>query len=120
MKESHLGEKNHFYGKTHTEETIQKNREANQGDKHPNYGKHHTEDTIKLMSEAKLGEKHPRSKTVYQYDLDDNFIRSFASTGEAARYIGKNHRSKIAGCAKARERGKHQTAHNFKWSYTEL
>lgn len=34
------------------------------------------------------GEKHPNSKVVLMYDKKNNFIREFASSGEASRYTG--------------------------------
>lgn len=89
--EAHLGKKNPFYGKKHTEETKQKNREAQLGRKNPN----------------------PDTKIVYQYDLDGNFINSFASSDEAALQLNKHSGSGIGKCA----RGKRKTAYDFKWSH---
>lgn len=43
----------------HSEESIQKMREAQQGEKHPMYGKKHSEETIRKMRESLQGEKHP-------------------------------------------------------------
>lgn len=39
------GEKNHFYGKHHSVETLEKLRELNTGEKNSFYGKHHSEET---------------------------------------------------------------------------
>lgn len=50
MKEAQLGEKNHFYGKHHTKESL--NKMSENGMK----GKHHTEETKKLISEKISGE----------------------------------------------------------------
>jgi len=139
ISESHTGEKNHSYGKTgdkchwygknHTEETKKKMSEALSGEKHPMYGREHTEEAKKKISEAhagkilsqehkkkiseaQLGEKHHNSKTMYQYDLDENYIRSFGSCREAGRYLNTNS-SHISECA----RGKIKSAGGFKWSY---
>ena len=60
MSFSHRGEKNHFYGKNHTEESKQKNSLAHRGKTAWNKGirgKTHTEETRKKMSEAQKGEK---------------------------------------------------------------
>jgi group I intron endonuclease len=111
------GEKNPFYGKHHTEETKQILREQKQGEKNSMYGKNHTEEAKQNQREAKLGEKNHKSKTVYQYDLNDNFIRSFGSGGEAARHLDKS-AANIRACARGDP--KHPSAHGFKWSYTEL
>ena len=52
------GENNPFFGKTHTEETRNKIKDAlaKKGDAHR--VKHHTEETKKKISESRLGEKH--------------------------------------------------------------
>lgn len=119
MSESRLGEKNYMYGKT--------------GEKHPSYGTKRSEETRQKqskaqlgipmseeakqkLSEAKRGEKHPDSKRVYQYARDGTFIESFASTGEAGRYLKKDGTS-IAACARGAP--KYKTAHGFKWSYVK-
>lgn len=47
-RESHLGEKNHFYGKQHSEKNRQKiknNKPDQSGEKHPMFGKHHTNES---------------------------------------------------------------------------
>jgi group I intron endonuclease len=88
-------------GKKESEETKQKKREANRGEKNPMYGRKR--------------EDNPWSKIVYQYDLDGIFINSFASSGEAARYLKKDS-SHIRECARGNTRRKN--AYGFKWSYT--
>lgn len=113
ISEAKRGEKNPSFGKIPSEETKQKMSEAK-------VGKQKSEETKQKMSEAqrgekshmygKIGEKHHRSKKVYQYDLDGNFVRSFGSSGEAALYIKKDS-SNIKTCA----RGKCKTAYGFKW-----
>jgi len=64
---------------------------------------------------GKIGEEHHRSKKIYQYDLDGNFVRSFGSGGEAAIYLKKDDGSNIRACA----RGYCPTAYGFKWSYVK-
>jgi group I intron endonuclease len=126
MSENRKGEKSHMYGKT--------------GDKHNCFGKKHSDETKQKMSEAQRGEKgtmygkigknhpmygrtgenHPKSKKVYQYDLQGNFIRSFGSGNEAARYLREIHGkivtngSAINNCA-AGIPG-YKSAYGFKWS----
>lgn len=46
------GEKNPFFGKTHTKEIRDMLSEINTGEKHWNWGKHHSEETKKLQSEG--------------------------------------------------------------------
>ena len=63
------GEKNGFYGKTHTEETKKKISNSLSGENHPqfgklgkdshNYGKKHTEETKKKWRDMRSGKNHP-------------------------------------------------------------
>ena len=103
MSESHLGEKNHMWGKFQSDESKQKNREAH-------LGKPQSDDTI----QKKSGENNHRSKRVYQYDLEGNLLGSFGSCGEAGKSLKKSSRS-INACANGVPR--YKTAYGFKWSY---
>ncbi|AGE52867.1 GIY-YIG catalytic domain-containing endonuclease [Paramecium bursaria Chlorella virus OR0704.2.2] len=133
MREAHTGEKNHWYGKTHTaktkkmmgekrlgkhhtEESKKKMSQAQKGTKHHFYGKKHTKDSIQKMKEAQLGDKHHKSKEVYQYDINGNFIMSFACSGEAARKLKMKSSSSIRNCIC----GLSKTAGGFKWSQYKL
>jgi group I intron endonuclease len=127
-RESHLGEKNHMYGKNgknnpnygkkESAETKQKKREAT-------LGKTRSSETKQKQKKAKLGTNNPMygttgewcptSKRVYQYDLDGTFMNSFGSCDEAGRYLKKDG-AKISECARNKN-GKHKTAYKFKWSY---
>ena len=102
-------------GKTLSEDTKQKMSKAKSGEKHPMYGKMLSEETKKKMSEAQTGEKHHASKKVYQYTIDGAYVDSFASSGEAARAIGKSNGPLIASCA----RGDRKSAYGFKWTRTK-
>lgn len=59
---------------------------------------------------GKFGKEHNRSKTVYQYSLDDIFIAEFGSCAEASRKTGVN-RSDIIQC----RLGHKKTAGGYKW-----
>ncbi len=109
ISEAQRGEKHHMYGKNHTRETKQKIGKASNG-------RVHTEKTKQHIREATIGEKNHNSKRVYQYDLDGIFIRSFGSSREGARHLGRRDGSKISMCA----RGELDTAYRFKWSYIKL
>lgn len=70
ISEGIIGENNPFYGKTHSEETIEKIKKTLKGqmdgENNPFYGKHHSEESKNKMSVShigkQVGEKHPRSK----------------------------------------------------------
>lgn len=66
ISEATSGDKNHFYGKSHSKETkeILSNLASKKiGEKNPFYGKHHSEETRSAISESKKGlydgEKNP-------------------------------------------------------------
>lgn len=58
-----------------------------------------------------------KSKTVYQYTVDGEFVREWFSATEAQRQTGWNH-SNIAKCCLGKKR--YYTAYGFKWSYSRL
>ncbi|AGE53183.1 GIY-YIG catalytic domain-containing endonuclease [Paramecium bursaria Chlorella virus Fr5L] len=105
MKEAKTGEKNHMFGKEHTEESKKKMSDAHAG-------KTQSEETKQKLSKAMTSEKNHASKKVYQYTIDGIYVDEFASSGEAARALGKTYGSSISKCA----RGKLPSAYGFKWS----
>ena len=54
------------------------------------------------------------SKSVLQYDLQDNFVKEYASTHQAERETGFANQSICACC-----NGKLKTAYNYIWKYKE-
>lgn len=54
------------------------------------------------------------SKTVLQFDLQDNFIKEYHSAKQVERETGFAH-SNICACCN----GKYKTAYNYKWQYKE-
>jgi hypothetical protein len=65
MSDAHKGEKNPFYGKHHSEETLNKIKETklksgntSKGEKNPFYGKRHSEESRKKISDKHKGLKH--------------------------------------------------------------
>lgn len=59
-----------------------------------------------------FGKEHPMSKTVGQYDLDNNFIAEYGSVSEASRKLGIS-RTCIGDCCN----GKKNTANGFIFKY---
>jgi hypothetical protein len=68
---------------------------------------------LKLSTIRKQNLIKVHSKTVYQYDIEGNFIREFNSCQEAANYLNISSNSKIAACA----RKIRKTCKGFQWSY---
>ena len=58
MSESHKGEKNYFFGKTHSPETLEKLRMASMGNQIW-VGKHHSEESKAKISAAHTGKPSP-------------------------------------------------------------
>lgn len=77
---SHAGEKNHFYGKRHTEESKRKISEHHadfSGENNPNYGKRLSESTRAKISEAARG-RVPWNKGLTK---DDPRVKKYSSSG---------------------------------------
>lgn len=103
MSESRKGEKNPNYGKQHSEETKRKISESHKGKTPWNKGVKSSEESKRKLSEF-------RKKSVSQYDLDGNFIRSFNSINEAETETGIYNISK---CCKGRQK----TSGGYIWKY---
>lgn len=54
MSESHKGEKNHFYGKNHTDESLEKMRKASLGNNNW-LGRKHSEESKEKIRQARIG-----------------------------------------------------------------
>ena len=103
-------------GGKRSEETKQKMREGQLGEKNHNYGKTASEETNRKHGDSIKGDKHYASRRVYRYGIDGTFIDSFGSTEEAGRHLNKKSASNIRSCARDKT-GRHQTAYNFIWSF---
>lgn len=120
--------KNRIYktGWKHTEEARKmislnnaKNLLGKKGKDHPAFNKIVSEETRKKISISKSGSNNPHfnkpsefAKKVNQYDLENNFIKTFNSLKEAAIYLGKTH-SHISQCCN----GKRNKAYGFIWKF---
>lgn len=133
MSESRKGQQL-WKGKSHTKESKEKmsisakNRSTVNEDKRrkrisdSNKGKKKSDEHIENIRKAKLGDKnpmfgktginHPNSKKVFQYDLDNNFIKEWDNAKQASTELIINYAS-INNCC----RGKQSTAGKFIWKY---
>ena len=117
LAKQRTGEKNPFYGKTHSEEAKKKISEANKekvlseehkkkisdavkGENHPNYGKHLSDETKKKIGKGGV------------IRIEDN--KYFCSSNEAAKELG------LANGAHIREvcNGKRKTAGSYHWKWS--
>lgn len=77
---------------------------------------------IKIVSTAEINKKN-LSKKVYQYDLDNNFLKEFISLGEAAEYlikigVSKSTKDHISTNISRAAKGQRKIAYNFKWKFS--
>jgi group I intron endonuclease len=126
-----VGEKNGMFGKKHTEEAKQKQKEASLGKHHSDetrrkmsesktgennrmYGKNHSDETKKKISDALKNENHPNARKVNQYSLDGVLIKTWDYMKQATKTLGIPYQN-ISRCCRT---GK-GTAGGFKWSYED-
>ncbi len=106
-------------GKKDTEETKKKKSISHKGKKAYWYGKKMPKEATDKMRLSKLGKyngkDNPFSKIVYQYDLNNNFIKKWDCIEDAGKHI-KRCSSNITACCKGRQK----TCGGYKWSYKEL
>lgn len=100
------GEKNCFFGKHHSEEAKEKNRQAHLG-KHPTQA---TIDKLKAISQNK--------RAVVQLSLDWEFVAQYTSAKEAQRQTGI-HNTSIGECCRGKCQGKYKSAGGFRWLFVE-
>lgn len=122
IKENHSdinGENNPFYGKKHSEQTINKIKATLNGrfvkEKSPVYKRKHTAEEINKMKGERLsvkGRNNPRARKINQYDLDGNFIRSYWGCIEVKELFGYDN-SGVAKCCK----GKVKISYGYIWRY---
>lgn len=96
ISESHMGHKNHFFGKHHSPETKKKLSESKIGEKNPNYGKSPSEETRKKQSDIKKGKtlsddhKKKLSESLTGLMIGENHPM-YGKKGEEHPRYGKHH-----------------------------
>ena len=122
MRLANLGNKNGFYGKTHTKQTKELLAKLKKGT-HLSY---ETRQKISEKNKGKIGywrgkkrsdediKKAIRFKKVNQYDLDHNFIKLWNSIKEASLTLNINLNSIIRVC-----KGTRHKAGNYYWEYAD-
>lgn len=111
MSERFSGDKNPFAGKHHTKETIEKLKLAFTGKTAWNKGKKMSDEQKQKNIEA----SRKRSKTVYQYSLDNVLVAVYSGRNEAARQTGFKKASIGNAC-----NGIIKTYMGYRWSYEPL
>ena len=86
--ENSKGRKNHFYGKTHTEETRKKMSVINAGEGNPMYGRKHSKETIEKMSGKNNCMYGLRGKDTPGYIHGLSYTKQYRA-GETAKYRTK-------------------------------
>lgn len=102
-------------GKKHTEETKKKMSASHIG-KSATWlvGIKASEERKAQLSAANKGTKNPRAKSVYQYDLQGNFVAKYEYMEEAKKALNLSSTSHISKCCN----GERNKAHGFMWSYS--
>lgn len=102
------------------------------GKDHPMFGKKHSKETITKISNSRIGSKNPNygkstwnkglteglsclSVMIDQFDLDNNFIKTWSSLSEIHNTLGYS-QGNICSCCKAQR----PRANGYKWRYNEL
>jgi len=131
LSEARKGEKNNFYGKTHTEETrklISQNRKGiYSGERHHMYGKKLDSEALEKLRNTGTLDNFKKSnerfkKPVLMIDKDTKeIIREFPYTGDAVDFI--NSQTKESKCKKVNIQrvcyDKRKTAYGYIWKYKE-
>jgi len=86
MREANSGENHPMYGKHLPESTRKKISEAKTGEKNNFYGKHHSAESKQKMREANSGSQNVKSKKVFQYNLQGDFIKEWDSMTDIAKF----------------------------------
>lgn len=118
LSEAHKGNKV-MLGRKLSQETRQKMSEAQKGEKNHRYGKHHSQEAMeKIMayvnSRDYYGAKNPKAKTVFQYSADGELIKTWDCIKDASAFLGISH-SYLIKIMKT-----HKLYHNSFWSYEEV
>ena len=83
-----MGHSTTLRGKSISQEHREKISKAMTGNKNPFYGKSHSEESLKKMSDIhkilSKGDKNPNAKITLQYDLDMNLIHIYRYAKQAA------------------------------------
>lgn len=97
LRQINLGENNPMFGKTHTDETKEKQSLLVSGLNHPMYGKTHNYETIQKIKEKRnaavdqteMSKKSAEfnSKRILQFTLEGEFIKEFNSIKEASQEL---------------------------------
>ena len=101
LREKFSGENNPFYGKHHTEESIQKIKEHlpnKEGKNNPFYGKHHTEESKQKISKSKQGQG---SKAIHCITTNEffNSIREASKKYNISRNLVFSHSGIFSSCS---------------------
>jgi len=113
FSEKMMGSGNHFYGKTHTDNT-KKMFKKRAGTNHWHYGGINSLETRKKQSITKLGANNPNAKIIYCFTKEGKLIRGFDCIADASRYTGIGY-SAIKNCVS----GLTKTAGGIIWSVNE-
>ena len=79
-----------------------------------------SDETIKKLSVVAKKQKYKRSRKIYQYDLNGNFIKTWFCIADAVRFLNlkEKARDEIINCCRGKSsKGVRLTAYNYIWLY---
>lgn len=102
-------------GRKHTLETRKKMSISHIG-KQKCLGYKHSEETKEKHRQYMIGKKNHHSRAVNQYDLEENFIKTFECMQDAVNELGLKSSSHISMCCS----GKRNKFHGYIWKYSNM
>jgi group I intron endonuclease len=113
-KGKYTGEQNPFYGQHHTQKTKQKLSKMRKGQPSPCgfAGKSHREESKSKTSQTLKNNPNVKRVKVFQYDIEENFLREFQSIADAAQFVNTSPSNIKYTCE-----GKFKHCKGYKWSY---
>ena len=123
MSDTHSGENNAMFGKTHSDESLEKMSQAKEGkydgENNPFYGKTHSEETRKLLSENHIGLQAEKNNPMFGKTHTEKTRKFLSDINIGNTYsLGKKHtdeaRKKISEAKIGKKRGPMTPEHRQK------
>lgn len=88
ISERYTGERNPFYGRSHTPETLDHLSVTRKGEGNPFYGKSHTPETVAHLKSLYANGQSPEYRTICLTNINTNQQKLFESQSKARAFLG--------------------------------